>query len=275
MDATLHDRVVDALLTTTSVLLGLETAFVGLFEADRFTFGRVQPGWNGVAEGVTVGYDDTLCARMVAGGPRSTADAGHDPTYAEVATRAPWGIVSYAAVPLRSRRGDVFGTLGGLDRSSVPVADASLRVLHRLGEVLTCHLDESLGPAIRRVPRGWQVAGETADDLNAAMVLADLLSADLPAPARPVRPEGPLDEVGRLRLAVTQLEHALGARIVVEQAIGVLSERLHTEPREAFERLRKVARSRGRRVHDLAREVVVSASAPQPLALPRELTGSR
>jgi hypothetical protein len=46
-------------------------------------------------------------------------------------------------------------------------------------------------------------------------------------------------------MSVKQLEHALAARVVVEQAIGVLTERQHSSPRQAFERLRKVARSRG------------------------------
>jgi hypothetical protein len=50
--------------------------------------------------------------------------------------------------------------------------------------------------------------------------------------------------------------------VVVEQAIGVLAERLSVAPREAFERLRKVSRSRGRKVHDLARLVVESIAPP-------------
>ena len=42
----------------------------------------------------------------------------------------------------------------------------------------------------------------------------------------------------------------------------------------AFERLRKVARSRGRKVHDLAKEVVASAHDPS-VPLPPELAGRR
>jgi AmiR/NasT family two-component response regulator len=60
----------------------------------------------------------------------------------------------------------------------------------------------------------------------------------------------------------------------VEQAIGVLTERQHSSPRDAFERLRKVARSRGRKVHDLAKEVVMSATDPS-VPLPPELMGRR
>jgi hypothetical protein len=106
------------------------------------------------------------------------------------------------------------------------------------------------------------------------MVLADLLAGELQPGVRPPRTEQPLDELGQLRLSVKQLEHALAARVVVEQAIGVLTERQRSSPRDAFERLRKVARSRGRKVHDLAKEVVMSATDPS-VPLPPELMGRR
>jgi hypothetical protein len=129
--------------------------------------------------------------------------------------------------------------------------------------------------SVYRTPTGWRVAGvggdavqpvPVADDLLSALVLADLLGADLAPGAvipgsRPVRPPGTeLDEAARLRIAVQQLEHALAARVVVEQAIGVLAERSGTPPRDAFENLRRVARSRGRKVHELSREVVASVT---------------
>ena len=41
-----------------------------------------------------------------------------------------------------------------------------------------------------------------------------------------------------------------------ERAIGVLAERHGTTPRSAFESLRREARSQGRPVHELAREVL-------------------
>jgi AmiR/NasT family two-component response regulator len=58
---------------------------------------------------------------------------------------------------------------------------------------------------------------------------------------------------------------------VVEQAIGVLAERLSTSPREAFERLRRLSRSRGQKVHDLARLVVASIDDRDIAGLPPEL----
>jgi hypothetical protein len=109
-------------------------------------------------------------------------------------------------------------------------------------------------------------------DLISAMVLADLLAEDLAPPGRPRRPDHELSEIERLRLSVSQLEHALASRVVVEQAIGVLAERHHIRPREAFERLRRTARGMGRRVHDLARQVVESITDPRA-TLPGELSG--
>jgi len=125
---------------------------------------------------------------------------------------------------------------------------------------------------VRRSERGWQVGDEQAADLTSAMVLADLLAADLGSPAPPPRsvrvPEE--DEAARLAVTVAQLEHALAARVRVEQAIGVLAERHRLRPRQAFDLLRSVARSGGRRVTEVAEDVVDSASNPL-LRLPGEL----
>ena len=71
-------------------------------------------------------------------------------------------------------------------------------------------------------------------------------------------------------MTVAQLEHALAARVRVEQAIGVLAERHRLRPRQAFELLRTVARSGGRRVIEIAQTVVDSAANPR-LPLPGEL----
>ena len=132
---------------------------------------------------------------------------------------------------------------------------------------------------VRRSGQGWRVGPEETTDLTSAMVLADLLAADLGAPAPapagppPVRQRAPgveADDAARLAVTVAQLEHALTARVRVEQAIGVLAERHRLRPREAFDLLRNVARSRGQRVTDIAEAVVDSASNPL-LPLPEEL----
>lgn len=141
-------------------------------------------------------------------------------------------------------------------------------------------LDEAPASAIviRRTAGGWRVDGADCldsvdgftEDLLEAMVLADLLSSELRPGPRPARPAGSLDAEEQLRLSVKQLEHALAARVRIEQAIGVLAERWRTTPREAFERLRRVARSMGRKVHDLGGDVIASITDPST-TLPPEL----
>jgi hypothetical protein len=130
---------------------------------------------------------------------------------------------------------------------------------------------------IRRTSTGWRVEGsfptlptDTVEELGHALVLADLLAEGTVTGPRPPRPAGELDEVARLRASVRQLEYALSARVIVEQAIGVLSERWRVAPRDAFEQLRRVTRSHGVRIHDLARLVIDSSIDPD-VPLPDEL----
>jgi len=95
------------------------------------------------------------------------------------------------------------------------------------------------------------------------MVLADLLAGELPSAGRP-HTEGTDSDTEAARLAATiiQLQHALANRVRVEQAIGILAERHRLPPRKAFELLRNAARSRGRRVQELAEEVVANVTNP-------------
>jgi ANTAR domain len=163
--------------------------------------------------------------------------------------------------------------------------------------------DERDDLIVRRAERGWVVGQEKVSDLTSAMVLADLFAADHanggdtrlvsgvdPNEAlRPLAPRGVPDgkakiagkqsggfvrdestEAERLAVTVAQLEHALASRVRVEQAIGILAERHRLRPREAFDLLRKASRARGRRVTELANDVVESAANPL-LLLPDEL----
>ncbi len=82
--------------------------------------------------------------------------------------------------------------------------------------------------------------------------------------------ESDADQAARLAVTVAQLEHALTARVRVEQSIGVLAERHRLQPRQAFDLLRQAARSRGQKVVEIAEAVVNSASNPL-LPLPEEL----
>ncbi len=274
----------DALLRTASELLGMEVVLIVRVTATEFVTERVHlaAAWPGVQAGLVAPLADALCAPLLAGAPSSaTTDAAHDPAYAGSAIASALGIRSYVGVPIHDGRHRLIATLCGIDRAEVAVTDRTVSVLHELAAVVAAIVaDEPDGLVIRRLPDGgWQVddpahPAEATGDLTSAMVLADLLAAELSPNVRPRRPGPALDEVGQLRLAVQQLEHALAARVVVEQALGVLTERQHHSPREAFERLRKVARARGRKVHELAREVVLSAQDGS-VPLPPELAGRR
>jgi hypothetical protein len=147
---------------------------------------------------------------------------------------------------------------------------------------------------VRRTKDGWRVGSADLPDLTSAMVLADLLAAEFAATGEAdlaaglgagggaATSDGGADqprelagsETNRLRATIGQLEHALMARVRVEQAIGVLAERHRIQPRQAFEQLRSAARSRGRRVIDIASDVVASATNPL-LQLPDELSRPR
>lgn len=131
---------------------------------------------------------------------------------------------------------------------------------------------------VRRTKDGWRVGSDDLPDLTCAMILADLLAAESGMPQVPAaKPEvqpAAAGETSRLRATVGQLEHALATRIRVEQAIGVLAERHRIKPRQAFEQLREAARSRGRKVIDIAGDVVASATNPL-LQLPDELSRPR
>lgn len=261
---------VDAALATAATLLDMEVVLVGSLSETTFTFARVHGEWPGLEQGMTSDRSDSFCHRMLAGAPCRTSDAERDPNYVGAPIRAALGIRSYVGVPIRAADGRLLGTLCGLDRGSVEVDDAAVGVLRELANIVALYMTDDLQTAvIRRTPEGWQVGDEPADDLLSAMVLADLLSGELERTPRPARVEDDSDELTRLRVTVGQLEHALAARITIEQAIGVLAERQRTTPREAFERIRRVARSAGLRIHDLARDVVASTTTPTDL--PREL----
>lgn len=142
--------------------------------------------------------------------------------------------------------------------------------------------NEADDAVVRRTKDGWRVGEDDLPDLTSAMVLADLLAADFEAgcatadqqAAASGSREAAGSETSKLRATIGQLEHALMARVRVEQAIGVLAERHRIQPRQAFEQLRSAARSRGRRVIDIASDVVASATNPL-LQLPDELSRPR
>lgn len=67
------------------------------------------------------------------------------------------------------------------------------------------------------------------------------------------------------RVLTDQLQYALTARVVVEQAKGMLAERMNVELPDAFALLRSYARAKNLRVADVARKVVESELSVEDL----------
>jgi hypothetical protein len=267
---------IDAALRAAAGLTGMEVVYLSGITPTTFTFLHVLgDGLPAVRAGTSVPLTDSLCARMLDGAPPITSDAAHS-AYADAPFRTAAGVASYIGVPVVTATAGIIGTLCAIDSRSVPQHPDVLIVLRSLADVIAGISDHSPSVRVRRTAAGWRVEPidglpQEVEDLTIGMALADLLTPELIPPARPARSLEQLDETTRLRTQVAQLQHALAARVVVEQAIGVLAERMSVQPREAFERLRRISRSRGQKVHDLARLVVSSVEARDSAALPPEL----
>ena len=61
----------------------------------------------------------------------------------------------------------------------------------------------------------------------------------------------------------SQLQRALDARVIIEQAKGALVARDGVSPGEAFEQMRRQARAERRRVAEIAREIMITARHPE------------
>jgi hypothetical protein len=71
-----------------------------------------------------------------------------------------------------------------------------------------------------------------------------------------------------------QLQRAFTTRLEVEQAKGILAERLHIDPEEAFERMRRQARRTNRRLASVAHDLIIGGWTPSdPAAEPRDRRG--
>lgn len=96
-------------------------------------------------------------------------------------------------------------------------------------------------------PRDW-----SEEDVDAALVLADLGAAYVLNAS----------ELAQSQRTAEQLQTALDSRVVIEQAKGVLAERLGITPDEAFQRLRTSARSHSTKLAELCRKVIETDHVP-------------
>ena len=183
---------------------------------------------------------------------------------------------------------------GGRDRGHDTVRPLRSASRPEVADVTSGAPSPGTGPApglpvfLTRTARGWSVlsraGSEDAADLVEGLSLADLVAEELGVLTEPDRtarrsargPSGAVEDavdpvdarMAALERTVAQLEHALAARVSTERAIGVLAERHGISARAAFESLRGDARSHGRPVADLAREVLDGLGAAAPDADP-------
>jgi ANTAR domain/GAF domain len=101
-------------------------------------------------------------------------------------------------------------------------------------------------------PRAW-TAGEVEALGALAVVTAELVSTGV--------------ELANREVEVAQLRRALTSRVWIEQAKGVLVVTRGVGPDEAFQQLRKRARSSSRKLADLAQEIVQEAQRERVAAL--------
>lgn len=119
------------------------------------------------------------------------------------------------------------------------LADAAGLALHSVPLAVR---EEQLGVlTVLRADPSW--GGDECDALGS---LAAVAAARMAA-------ERALDEA----LALTgQLQRALDSRVVIEQAKGIVAARDSLDMSHAFDLLRRYSRTRGRKIHDVARDVV-------------------
>lgn len=279
-DAVTGQDALDVALRAALGALNMQAVYVGTLTDTTFTFSRVLGDWPGLTSGMQMPRADSLCGRMLAGGSAVVPDLSRDPVYSDSPVHIALGVQSYVGIPLQRSAPGGPSTLCGIHSAPMQPSADGVRLTYALADALSALLvpEASDGVVLRRRSDGWSVDAPlergVEPSLLTAMTLADLLAEDLAPGARPRRGADDGDELSKLRTVVSQLEHALAARVVVEQAIGVLAERLKSTPRDAFERLRRGARTRGRRVHDLAKDVVTSVNSPVP-TLPPEFGRSR
>lgn len=84
------------------------------------------------------------------------------------------------------------------------------------------------------------------DELEAARLLAAMASGYILNLRRLITAQRVAD----------RLQIALDSRVVIEQAKGVVATRKDVDMAEAFDRLRRYARERNRKLHDVAAEIV-------------------
>jgi transcriptional regulator with GAF, ATPase, and Fis domain len=143
--------------------------------------------------------------------------------------------------------------------SGQPVSDADLRVVDPRWTSFSQHAGEAGFSAVHALP--MRLREEVIGVLNLFSVRpGGLTAADtyLGQALANVTTIGLLQQraIHHREVLVEQLQGALNSRVVIEQAKGVLFERLNVDMHEAFELLRTYARRTNRRLTDVALDVI-------------------
>jgi hypothetical protein len=149
------------------------------------------------------------------------------------------------------RAGELLGSLGGFDGQIY--AEDGIHEVHVL-------LDSSTALALTNLFHAvgaWLTDGEH----SSCTVHFGKRAFTLIAPTN----GDPADATEFLLERTIQLQTALDTRLVIEQAKGILAERLGVDVEEAFDILRAAARSNSVKIHALASDVVRSRQVPPEL----------
>ena len=101
-------------------------------------------------------------------------------------------------------------------------------------------------------------AALSPEDIATAQALADV------ATIAPLQNRTALD----LQMVADQFQDALNSRVVIEQVKGIVAERLGVGVNEAFARMRRYARNSGRRLGEIAQEIIDGTLRPEEVLVP-------
>ena len=135
--------VIERLLRELSEVSGLETTFLTTVDsglAQQTTRYAYNTGSITVDAGLAVGWEDTLCTRMIDDGAVQCADVSQ--RYPDVAVARTLGIETYVSVPIRGSDGAVTGTLCGASRERRVLNKGHIELMELFAEVLAERLPE-------------------------------------------------------------------------------------------------------------------------------------
>jgi transcriptional regulator with GAF, ATPase, and Fis domain len=140
-----------------------------------------------------------------------------------------------------------------------PISDTDLRVVDTRWARFSYRAGEAGFAAVHAVP--MRLRDEVIGVLNLFTIQSGSLTdadASLGRALANVTTIGLLQQraIHHRDMVAEQLQGALNSRVVIEQAKGVLFERLKLDMHDAFETLRRYARRTNRRLSDVARDVI-------------------